>query len=85
MNEKFPDIGLTYAIGGQISFDAFPIGWNKTYCLRFLDGYDEVYFFGDKTYQGGNDYEIYEHIKQIDPSRAFTVKEGPQETIKVLK
>lgn len=46
--------------GGQISFDVFPIGWNKTYCLRHVDEYEEIHFFGDKTTEGGNDYEIYE-------------------------
>ena len=78
MKEKFPDIGLSYSIGGQISFDVFPNGWNKTYCLRFLDEYEEIHFFGDKTFEGGNDYEIYEHIRSIDPSRAFSVKGGPE-------
>lgn len=46
--------------GGQISFDVFPVGWDKTYCLRHIRGYDEIHFFGDKTTEGGNDYEIYE-------------------------
>ena len=48
--------------GGQISFDVFPIGWDKTYCLQFVEpaGYKEIHFFGDKTYKGGNDYEIFE-------------------------
>lgn len=46
--------------GGQISFDIFPIGWDKTYCLRHIQGYEEIHFFGDKTAEGGNDYEIYE-------------------------
>jgi len=59
LKEKFGD-QLTFSIGGQISFDVFPTGWDKTYCLQFLEEYDEVYFFGDKTYQGGNDYEIFE-------------------------
>ena len=37
--------------GGQISFDVFPNGWDKTYCLRHLKGeaFDEIHFFGDKT------------------------------------
>jgi len=47
---------MTYSIGGQISFDVMPKGWDKTYCLRFLKNYDEIYFFGDKTYEGGNDH-----------------------------
>lgn len=59
--------GLTFSIGGQISFDVFPNGWDKTYCLKFLekDNYDEIHFFGDKTYEGGNDYEIFNSRKTI--------------------
>jgi phosphomannomutase len=36
LKEAFPDYGLTYSIGGQISFDVFPTGWDKTYCLNFI-------------------------------------------------
>lgn len=32
--EKFSSVDLTYSIGGQISVDVFPHGWDKTYCLR---------------------------------------------------
>uniref|UniRef100_A0A1B6L2N1 Phosphomannomutase n=1 Tax=Graphocephala atropunctata TaxID=36148 RepID=A0A1B6L2N1_9HEMI len=56
---QFPDFGLNYVIGGQISIDVFPQGWDKTYCLKFINGFDEVHFFGDKTQQGGNDYELF--------------------------
>lgn len=75
-------MNLTYSIGGQISFDVMPKGWDKTYCLRFLTQYDEIYFFGDKTYEGGNDYEIYEAIKPT--GRAYSVTKGPAETIEIL-
>lgn len=53
LREKFADYNLTYSIGGQISFDVFPTGWDKTYCLRHVEdeGFDEIHFFGDKTYQ----------------------------------
>ena len=53
LREKFADYGLTYSIGGQISFDVFPTGWDKTYCLRHVEDeeFEEVHFFGDKTYQ----------------------------------
>ena len=63
LKKEFADYGLTYSIGGQISFDVFPSGWDKTYCLQFVDRslYDEVHFFGDKTFEGGNDFEIYTH------------------------
>lgn len=47
LREKFPDMGLTYSIGGQISFDVFPAGWDKTYCLQFVEKeFDEIHFFG---------------------------------------
>lgn len=67
MSEKFAHLNLKYSIGGQISFDVFPIGWDKTYCLRYLDPseFDEIHFFGDKTFKGGNDYEIFVHERVI--------------------
>lgn len=65
LRAEFPDLGLTYSIGGQISFDVFPEGWDKTYCLRFLPEaeFETVHFFGDKTFPGGNDHEIFEHAR----------------------
>uniref|UniRef100_A0A2P2JE15 Phosphomannomutase n=1 Tax=Rhizophora mucronata TaxID=61149 RepID=A0A2P2JE15_RHIMU len=51
MREKFAHLNLTFSIGGQISFDVFPDGWDKTYCLRYLNGFNEIHFFGDKTYK----------------------------------
>jgi phosphomannomutase len=49
LQTQFADFNLKYSIGGQISFDVFPVGWDKTYCLRFLDQFQHVFFFGDKT------------------------------------
>ena len=67
MRTEFADLDLTYSIGGQISFDVFPTGWDKTYCLKFIEPseYDEIHFFGDKTFAGGNDYEIFTHGRTI--------------------
>lgn len=60
LKAAFPDLDFTYSIGGQISFDVFPKGWDKTYCLQFVqEQFKEIHFFGDKTYEGGNDYEIF--------------------------
>lgn len=60
LEQKFADYELKYSIGGQISIDVFPIGWDKTYCLGHVEreGFEEIHFFGDKTCPGGNDYEI---------------------------
>uniref|UniRef100_A0A1L8DYW8 Phosphomannomutase n=1 Tax=Nyssomyia neivai TaxID=330878 RepID=A0A1L8DYW8_9DIPT len=68
LREEFADIDLTYSIGGQISFDVFPRGWDKTYCLDFLakdQNFKEIHFFGDKTEPGGNDYEIFTDTRTI--------------------
>lgn len=36
--------------GGQISFDVFPDGWDKRYCLELIEKtHSSVHFFGDKT------------------------------------
>ncbi|XP_074579044.1 RNA-binding NOB1-like protein, partial [Curcuma longa] len=51
LREKFAHMDLTFSIGGQISFDVFPRGWDKTYCLKYLDEFQEIHFFGDKTYK----------------------------------
>ncbi|XP_049869312.1 phosphomannomutase [Pectinophora gossypiella] len=61
LQQEFANCNLTFALGGQISVDVFPTGWDKTYCLNHVasDNYDEIHFFGDKTSPGGNDYEIY--------------------------
>ncbi len=77
-----------YSIGGQISFDVFPTGWDKTYCLEHLKAekeisgvdYTTIHFFGDKTYKGGNDYEIYEDSRTVGHS-----VESPEGTMRELK
>lgn len=60
--------------------DVFPKGWDKTYCLRYIEGFDEVHFFGDKTNPGGNDYEIYIDARTIGHSVT-----SPDDTMKQLK
>lgn len=49
LKKELPEFNLDYAIGGQISFDVYPKGWDKTYALQFLTEYKNIYFFGDKT------------------------------------
>lgn len=82
LKEKFADFNLTYSIGGQISFDVFPQGWDKTYCLQFLkaDGFEEIHFFGDKTFKGGNDHEIFEH-----PDTVGHTVTSPEDTCKQVE
>ena len=53
LRERFKDYGLTYSIGGQISFDVFPNGWDKTFCLQHVvdEQFEEIHFFGDSTHK----------------------------------
>lgn len=82
LKNEFKHLNLQFSIGGQISFDVFPAGWDKTYCLKFLkpEAYDEIHFFGDKTYKGGNDYELFNDDRVI----GHTVT-SPQDTLKILR
>jgi len=82
LQDRFADYGLTYSIGGQISFDIFPNGWDKTYALRHVEneGFEEIHFFGDKTFKGGNDYEIF-----TDPRTVGHSVTSPADTIRILK
>merc|ERR1719502_1766863 len=83
MREEFADLNMTYSIGGQISFDVFPQGWDKTYCLKYLPeaDFDEIHFFGDKTFEGGNDYEIFSHPRTI----GHAIEDAnPMTTLKIL-
>jgi len=72
---------LKFSIGGQISVDVFPAGWDKTYCLQHLAAHNfkEIHFFGDKTDPGGNDHEIFSSPKVI----GHTVKD-PADTLAQL-
>ncbi|OII77516.1 phosphomannomutase family protein [Cryptosporidium andersoni] len=64
--ETFKDLRLKCSIGGQISIDIFPEGWDKRYCLNHIeDIFSEIHFFGDKTSQGGNDWEIFNDPRVI--------------------
>lgn len=81
LSKELIDLDLTFSIGGQISMDVFPRGWDKTFCLQFVnDKYDKIYFFGDKTYPGGNDYEIFNDKRVIGNTVI-----NPQDTIKQLQ
>ena len=74
-------ISVKASLGGDTSFDLFPLGWDKTFCLKYFDSNSNFYFFGDRCYPGGNDFEIYEKIKKI--GSAYSVS-GPQQTYQIL-
>lgn len=83
LRREFHDVDLAYSIGGQISFDVFPHGWDKTFALRHVTkpgkNYKEIHFFGDKTEPGGNDHEIF-----VDPRTIGHKVSSPHDTKRIL-
>ncbi|KAM0680373.1 Phosphomannomutase 1 [Glugoides intestinalis] len=64
LKEDLSKMGMRSSIGGQISIDIFPLGWDKTLSLKNIKQ-DKIFFFGDMVKEGGNDYEIYTHERVV--------------------
>ena len=80
LKEALEDLELKFSIGGQISIDIFPRGWDKRYALGFVEGkFKRILFFGDRTDPGGNDHEIYEDER----TEGHKVK-SPEDTLALL-
>ena len=55
---------ISINIGGSVGIAIFPTEYDKIQVLEILENkYDEIYYFGDKYEEGGNDYLI---IKKLD-------------------
>jgi len=68
--------GLQVAIGGEISVDIYPAGWDKSQAVAYIKEHHPaipINFFGDKTSKHGNDYSAVCALGETD--RAFTVKD----------
>ena len=81
--------GLSIKIGGATSFDIYPHGWDKTFPLNGniarsgMSEYNEMFFVGDKCHPGGNDHELYEHVRNVKQENAFETT-GPEQTIQII-
>jgi len=78
LNEEFPE--LESSAGGQISIDIHEKGKNKSQIRNKLKG--KIYFYGDKTMEGGNDYPIAKVLS--NPDKVFQVDDW-KHTQKLLK
>lgn len=65
---------LTIALGGQTSFDIGVEGQDKAKAVKVLldSGFDNVVFFGDALFEGGNDAPI-RHLADRIPSQVEAV------------
>ena len=71
---------ITVKLGGDTSFDIYPMGWDKTYALRHIDD-RKIWFVGDRARSPkGNDYEIF----QACGDRSFHT-DGPESTEGIIK
>ncbi len=82
VEETFPN--LEAKLGGQISIDIQPKGYNKSQASQWVrENIDEnIFFAGDKCFEGGNDYDIYLDVKNKGGT-AIQV-EGWEHTVRVL-
>ena len=71
-------------IGGEISIDIFPKGKDKAQVLDHFKYGDHIFFFGDKTEKGGNDYTLAQRIINERKGKVIQVKNW-KETRKKLK
>jgi len=66
-------------LGGQTSFDIYPAGWDKSYVFKNFEGFERIYFIGDRCDPLGNDFEGF--TKAGD----YGIRtDGPESTIRIL-
>lgn len=67
--------GLDIKIGGQISIDIYPEGYDKSQAIRYLKEHypgQPIFFFGDRTDVHGNDHSAALALDETD--RVFAVR-----------
>lgn len=77
------DDKLAINIGGSVGIAIYPIENDKVQVLEYIKksyDYDEVYYFGDKYENGGNDYEI---IKKLG-DRGYKI-DNLEDTYNIIK
>ena len=62
------------------SLDVSQLVWDKTYCLQHVEDehFENIHFFGDKSYKGGNDY------RNIMIQELLVTVNSPDDTIRIL-
>ena len=81
-NEKYSELEAT--VGGETGLDIAPKGNDKSQILKRYHSYDNITFFGDKTYETGNDYTLAHAIITNQCGKVYQVS-NYQETWKILR
>ena len=74
IRNAFPEYEV--AVGGSISMDITPLGCGKEQIARHIrETYpdDKIIFFGDKTFKGGNDYELANELSRMGRTEVVQV------------
>ena len=62
LRNAFPN--LSVALGGQTGIDIGPLGSDKSQILRDFSEDDELYFYGDRCEEGGNDHSLAKAVEK---------------------
>jgi len=76
----FKCLPITIKLGGDTSFDIYPTGWDKSFPIEkgIFDDYI-IHFIGDRCYENGNDWEIFNH-SLVDGHST----DSPEQTIRIV-
>lgn len=84
-NEFSDEYNVVAQVAGETGLDITPIGKGKQQIINDFDlTNDTIYFFGDKTMPGGNDYDIAKVISDLKNGHVYQV-ENWEETWDHLK
>ena len=74
-NENFRNENVVAQVAGETGLDIMPIGKGKQQIINDFDKSDNIIFVGDKTMEGGNDYDISEAVKKLENGQSYQVED----------
>tara|TARA_R110000868_G_scaffold218576_1_gene468930 strand:- start:79338 stop:80066 length:729 start_codon:yes stop_codon:yes gene_type:complete len=83
---KYPS--LHFSIGGKTSVDISEHGNDKSQALKAMREYygdEPVMFFGDRMYEGGNDYPLSEALRLESAQNVTVPVQNPEDTMRKLQ
>ena len=84
LSEKYPQ--YDFSLGGNISIDIVKKGCGKGQIAKELRNEyptEAIVFFGDRTFEGGNDYELACALREYDNTKVVQV-ENPDDVLEYL-
>lgn len=85
LSEKY--LAYDFSLGGAVSIDIVKKGCGKGQIakeLREISPNEEIVFFGDRTFDGGNDYELACALREYKNTKVVQV-DTPQDVLEYLK